>query len=140
MSLSATRRPASLPPGLPLIEVVTYQAPSGFSARRRAVRRPARIFHRRQLVRRGVERRIGIDERRDDLLGGAEIVVARIHAELVRGLAQVGEAGFLEHDPVYFGSGTVAGLLGSDTWMTRYLSGCVVEALRETACSAFGAS
>ena len=38
----------------------------------------------------------------------------------------------------YFGSGTVAGLLGSDTWMTRYLSGCVVLALREIACSAFG--
>ncbi len=27
LSLSATRRPASLPPGLPLIAVFTYQAP-----------------------------------------------------------------------------------------------------------------
>ena len=32
LSFSATRRPASLPPGLPLIEVFTYQAPSLFSS------------------------------------------------------------------------------------------------------------
>src|SRR5262245_13968983 len=108
--------------------------------RRRAVRRPARIFHGRQLVRCGVERRIGSGERRDDLLDGLQILVTRIHAEPVRRLAQVGDAGFLEHDRAYFGSGTVAGLLVSETWMTRYLSGCVVEALREIACSAFGAS
>jgi hypothetical protein len=32
LSFSATRRPASLPPGLPLIAVLKYQAPSGFSS------------------------------------------------------------------------------------------------------------
>src|SRR5689334_2895796 len=35
-------------------------------------------------------------------------------------------------------SGTVAGFVGSDTWITRYLSGCAVLALREMACRAFG--
>jgi hypothetical protein len=74
------------------------------------MRRPARILHRRQLVGRRVERRIGIDERRDDLLGGLEVIVARIHAELLRRLAQIGEAGFLEHGRVYIGSGPVAGI------------------------------
>src|SRR5262245_18921404 len=37
-------------------------------------------------------------------------------------------------------SGTVAGLDGSDTSMTRYLSGCVALGLRDTACRALGAS
>src|SRR5436305_371646 len=41
---------------------------------------------------------------------------------------------------VQFHSETVAGLLGSDTWITRYLSGAVVLALRDMAWSAFGAS
>ena len=36
--------------------------------------------------------------------------------------------------------GTVAGLLGSETWMIRYLSFSVVLGLREIACSAFGYS
>jgi len=58
----------------------------------------ARIFHRRQLVRRLVERGIGIGQRRDNLLDGMEIAVGRIHAELARGLTQIGDGRFLEHD------------------------------------------
>ena len=45
--------------------------------RRRPMRLTARIFHRRQLIRRRVEHRIGSGERRDDLLDGTEIVIAR---------------------------------------------------------------
>ena len=37
-------------------------------------------------------------------------------------------------------SGTVAGFVGSDTWITRYLSGCSMLALREMACNALGGS
>ena len=37
-------------------------------------------------------------------------------------------------------SGTVAGFVGSETWITRYLSGWVALALREVACNAFGGS
>src|SRR5262249_43365689 len=46
--------------------------------RARTVGGCARIFHRRQLVGHAVERGIGAGQRRDDLLGGAEIIVARI--------------------------------------------------------------
>ena len=49
------------------------------------------------LVRHRVERRIGRDQRRDDVLHGVEIDHARIHAELLGGVAQIGDAGFLEH-------------------------------------------
>jgi len=37
------------------------------------VHRPSRILDRRQLIRRLVERRIGIGERRDDVLGGSAV-------------------------------------------------------------------
>ena len=37
-------------------------------------------------------------------------------------------------------SGTVAGFVGSDTWITKYLSGCSMLALREMACNALGGS
>ena len=56
----------------------------------------ARIFHRRLLVRHRIERRIGRDQRREDVLRGVEIEHARIHAELLGGVAQIGDAGFFE--------------------------------------------
>src|SRR5262249_61578862 len=56
------------------------------------------IFHRRQVIRRRVECGIGIGQRRDDLLDGIEIGVARIHAELLCYLTQIGDSRFLEHD------------------------------------------
>jgi hypothetical protein len=37
-------------------------------------------------------------------------------------------------------SGAVAGFVGSDTWITKYLSGCSMLALREMACNALGGS
>ena len=65
--------------------------------RRRPMPLAAGIFHRRQLIRRSVERGIGIGERGDDLLDGIEIGIARPHAELVRRLAQIGDGRFLKH-------------------------------------------
>jgi hypothetical protein len=58
----------------------------------------ARIFYRRQFVRRRVERGIGVGERRDDLSDRGEIGVARVHSEPVGGLAQIVEGRLLEHD------------------------------------------
>ena len=74
----------------------------------------ARIFHRRQLVRRRVERGIGVGQRRDDLLDGIEIVVARIHAELLRCLTQIGgAAGGLQRP----GAGAAAAEHPSDAYL-----------------------
>ena len=66
--------------------------------RRRSIALTARIFHRRQFIRRRVECGIGIGQWRDDLFDGIEIGVARIHAELLRYLTQIGDGRFLEHD------------------------------------------
>ena len=66
--------------------------------RRRPVELTAGISYRRQLVRRRVERGICVCQRRDDLLDGIEVGIARIHAELLRCLTQIGDAGFLKHD------------------------------------------
>jgi hypothetical protein len=66
--------------------------------RRRPIPAAARIFHRRQFIRRCVENGISIGDRRDDLLDGAEIGLARLHAELVRRLAQIRDRRFLKHD------------------------------------------
>ena len=96
LSLSATRRPASLPPGAPLIAVFTYQAPCGFSSGVGRVPPSRGYFTGGILVRHGVERGIGRDQRREDVLHRVEIVHARIHAELLGGVAQIGDAGFLE--------------------------------------------
>src|SRR5215831_14616280 len=66
--------------------------------RRRSIELTAWIFHRRQVIRRRVECGIGIGQRRDDLLDGIEIGVARIHAELLCCPAQIGDSRFLEHE------------------------------------------
>jgi hypothetical protein len=58
----------------------------------------ARIFHRGQFVGRRIERGIGAGQRRDDLFDRMEIGVARMHAELLRRLAQIGHGRFLKHD------------------------------------------
>ena len=51
----------------------------------RPVHRTARVPHRRQLIGCPVEGGIGVGERRDDLLDGREISIARCHAERLRG-------------------------------------------------------
>ena len=56
----------------------------------------ARIFHRGLFVGHRIERGIGRDQRRDDVLHGVEVHHARVHAELIRGVAQIGDAGFFE--------------------------------------------
>src|SRR5262249_50939547 len=66
--------------------------------RRRSIELTAWIFHRRQVIRRRVECGIGIGQRRDDLLDGIEIGVARIHPEFWCGLPKRGDGGFREHE------------------------------------------
>ena len=65
--------------------------------RRTGPREPPFLGDDWNLVRGGVERRVGIGERPDDPGRGLEIGIARMHAEPGRGLAQVGDAGFDEH-------------------------------------------
>ena len=79
---------------LPLIEVLTYQAPCLFSS---GVGRqpPSRGYFTAGFSSGvGVERGVGRAQRRDDLLHGVEIIRARVHAELLGGVAQIGDAGF----------------------------------------------
>ena len=61
--------------------------------RRRSIESTARIFHRPQFVWRRVECGISVGQRRNDLLDGIEIGIARIHAELLYCLAQIGDRG-----------------------------------------------
>ena len=60
LSLSAIRRPASLPPGLPLIDVFTYQAPWRFSVALRTVSGARGYFTGGNSSGIGIERRIGL--------------------------------------------------------------------------------
>ena len=90
------RLPASLPVSRVLIAVFAYQAPWRI-LRRTGPREPPFLGDDWNLVRGGVERRVGIGERPDDPGRGLEIGIARMHAEPGRGLAQVGNAGFDEH-------------------------------------------
>jgi hypothetical protein len=61
------------------------------------VPRSLRIFHRWQFVRHGIERRIGLGDRRGDFIDRAQIIFARIHAELLRRMPQFIDGRFLEH-------------------------------------------
>ena len=70
------------------VRVILHRRPMEFTAR---------VLHRRQLIRRRIKHGIGAGERRDDLLDGLEIVIAGIHAELLRCLTQIGDRRFLKH-------------------------------------------
>ncbi len=65
--------------------------------RRRPIARIPRISHRRQFIRHRIQDFISARERPDDLLDRAQIVLARTHPELCRGLTQLGDGGLFEH-------------------------------------------
>ena len=59
--------------------------------------RAARIFYHRKLVGYGIEGGICVGKRGDDVLDCPQIIVARLHAQLVRSITQIDDGGLLKH-------------------------------------------